>query len=46
MTVVNYLDVIRHEANDHLGRIGVVTVLNEFGQRNVRAPDQPFTKLA
>src|ERR1039457_668042 len=36
---------VRHNANSHLGRVSVVSVLDEFSQRNVHSGDKFFAEL-
>jgi hypothetical protein len=45
MTVVANQDRVLEKPNDHASRIGVICILDELGERDVRLPDEAFAEL-
>ena len=46
MAIVDYLDAISTEADLDQPSVGVVRVLDKFGQGDVWPPDEPFAEFA
>ena len=45
MTIIDHLNLIFTKTYYHFGGIGIIAVLNQFCECNVRFADKPFAKF-